>query len=322
MNPPFSLPAERITGLVLGGGGTRGFVCHASAIRALERARCLDLKRITDVHGTSIGAVVGFLLALTRDVEYIMSLATPTLFMDVLNDGHFTNFVTHCAWTCAQGARAFLEQELQKSFVGTRRITFREFQARTRVNLVVNAVNIINCKGEIFSAAAAPDVSVVDAVLASCALPLLVAPQRLWRNDIEGLYVDGGIACNYLGCADEALEDVRLAADATLGVRIVHERAVPPTADAILRSPIHFLTRLAGVILGVHQAKKAHVRTIEINPCSTSIFSLTLSTETIQRLQETAEIAAMRVASHIKPLEAHLALGRTTTQEAGTQTTL
>ena len=316
-NTEAPLDASGITGLIFGGGGSRGYVAHVAALASLKERRCLDLSRIVNVHGTSIGAVVAFLLCITKSPAHLWKLATPTVFSDLLDDGHMTNLVAQCGWSTARRARAFLEDQLADA-LGTRSMTFRAFAAATGMNLVVNATDMVTCKGTVFSVASTPDVSVVSAILASCALPFVVAPQKIVLDDSEGLFLDGGIACNYLGCIERLGGATMPSGPATLGIRIVHQSATAPSADAILRSPIYYVTRLAGVILGAHQDRAPNVRTIDINPCATSIFSLTLSQETIRRLKETAEIAVSRAAARITPLPSCLSAAQRSSAAATT----
>lgn len=71
--------------------------------------------------------------------------------------------------------------------------TFKELYALTTINFVCCAYDATNHKSVFFSKDHSPDLSVLDAIKASCAYPLLFEP--VYLNGC--VYVDGGVGNNY-----------------------------------------------------------------------------------------------------------------------------
>jgi NTE family protein len=162
--------------LVLGGGGMKG-TAHVGVWKALDEAGIVP----DAIIGTSIGALIGASIAggmgwrdlgelarsLTR--EDIVSINRRAVWMGgvreeaVFDGGHF---------------RRYLSKNLPlKSF------------AEAGIPLRVNAVSLMGCGEVWFGTGVREDVDPVDAVYASCAIPIYFPPLRL-DGDV---LVDGGI---------------------------------------------------------------------------------------------------------------------------------
>jgi NTE family protein len=173
--PAQAAPAPR-TVLVLGGGGMKG-TAHVGAWKALEEAGVVP----DAIVGTSIGALVGcsiaggmgwreladMSLALTRDD--IVSINRRAVFMGGVREEAVFNGAHYREW---------IERNLPL-------VRF----ADARLPIRVNAVSLVRCEEAWFGTGADEDIDPVDAVYASCAIPLYFPPLK---RDGDVL-VDGGI---------------------------------------------------------------------------------------------------------------------------------
>ncbi len=161
--------------LVLGGGGVRG-LAHLGALRVLSEAGL----RPSGIVGTSIGALVGACLAagksigemeadaLTLTREQVARMPRRLLWAQGIRDE---------ALYRASVLRGYLEGVLPGGGWESLRTAFQ-----------TNAVELGSGETEWFGVGARTDVSIVDAVYASSALPVFYPPCRI----PGGLYVDGG----------------------------------------------------------------------------------------------------------------------------------
>jgi len=173
---PGGLPMGTRPWLVLGGGGIKGLT-HLGALRVLRDEGFEPV----GIVGTSIGALVGACVAGGLDLDDLIDRARRLQRTDI------ARVQKRAAWVSGFRAealfrgdtlRAYLEGVLPKG--GWRAIDLR-FQA--------NAVELGTGRTEWFGIGARTDVSLVDAIHASTALPVFYPPVRL----PGGYYVDGGV---------------------------------------------------------------------------------------------------------------------------------
>jgi len=74
-------------------------------------------------------------------------------------------------------------------------LTFKQLYNKTGIKFTTCAFNITNCNLDYFDYISNPDVKVIDAIMASCALPVLFPAYKIDDN----FYYDGGI-CNNCPC--------------------------------------------------------------------------------------------------------------------------
>jgi NTE family protein len=163
--------------LVLGGGGVKG-MAHVGAWKAVEEAGIA----VSEIIGTSIGGLVGACVAGGETWE---SLAPRALSLSK------ADIVTLNRWAVLlNGIRqpSVFDGETLHNYIASV-LPVQRFQD-LRVPLAVNAVHLESGRMEWFGVGGRTDVRLVDAVYASCALPLFYPPA-----DINGrYYVDGGVA--------------------------------------------------------------------------------------------------------------------------------
>lgn len=166
MNKVNSTEEKYRIGLVLSGGGTRGFA-HLGVIQALNESGIYpDI-----ISGTSAGALVGALYADGHSPEEILHM---------MNSGSRLDFM-----------RPALPREGLLQIGGVIKILKANLHAKTfeelKIPLYVAATDLNNGKAEYFSKG-----ELIDPVIASASIPILFQPVII--NDI--CYVDGGVLDN------------------------------------------------------------------------------------------------------------------------------
>ncbi|HEV2132050.1 MAG TPA: patatin-like phospholipase family protein [Longimicrobiaceae bacterium] len=177
------LPAERSaasakprTILVLGGGGMKG-IAHIGAWKALEDAGI----RPDAIVGCSIGAAIGASLAGGLGWRELAQIARSLVKDDIVLINR------KAVWFGGVREQAVFDGDHYRAWL-TRMLPIKSFD-QARLPVRVNAVSLITGEEVWFGSGVQEEVPVVDAVYASCALPIYFPPAR-----IKGDYlVDGGV---------------------------------------------------------------------------------------------------------------------------------
>jgi len=162
--------------LVLGGGGLKG-LAHIGAIRAVVER---DLP-IHGIVGTSIGALVGAIWASGMTWQEMRDAAFALRKEDIIRVNRralLFNGIRQLSVFRGDTLRGYLEQLLPTGGWDA-----------LRLPMLVNAVDLATGRTEWFGSGAREDVSLVDAVYASSALPVFYPP--LVKDGRA--YVDGGV---------------------------------------------------------------------------------------------------------------------------------
>ena len=152
-------------GLALCGGGSKG-IAHAGVIKFLGEKNI-----VPDVlAGTSAGAIVATMYAAGKTPEEIIAFFKSVYFFKW----------NHFAFRKPGG---FIQSDVFGKYL---KPIFEDRKLEDlNKKVFVTATNIITGKLEVFGG----DVKVVDAVIASCAVPMVATPYRIGNH----LYSDGGI---------------------------------------------------------------------------------------------------------------------------------
>jgi NTE family protein len=179
-----SAPSAPHTVLVLGGGALRG-LAHVGVFRALEEANI----RVDAIVGTSIGALVGALIARGLPARTIEQHARAVRRADVLRMNRRTAWLGGVAQPClfhGDHYRAFIRRTLGRVE------RFRDLS----IPLRVNALSLVTGTEYWLGSGADERVSIVDAIYASSAMPIYFPP--LLRG--ADMLVDAGmLTCVGLG---------------------------------------------------------------------------------------------------------------------------
>jgi hypothetical protein len=185
-----SLPFKK---LGLGGGGAKG-ILHIGALRELAKHQKLYFP--DGVYGTSIGAIIGVFVAFEipftddflndkKDTLALSSLVPPLTFEAIQKGfpekGTFTMDVF---------------QEKMVSTFKTCGLDIKTLKIRdAKMPLYITASNITKGVPTIFTG----EVSIIDALRCSCALPFVYRPQELYGQ----LYIDGDAFLPYIGLLEK-----------------------------------------------------------------------------------------------------------------------
>lgn len=240
-------PPERPrTILVLGGGGMRGYA-HIGVIRALER---LGL-RVDEVVGTSMGAVMGGLLAVGHDSHAIERVAGEISLKDYFKLNLLKFLVKGYRHASVYKGKTFLQ------FL-RRHLPAAHFADLPRP-FFCNALSLTSGASQFFGLPGADHVPVADAVYASACLPGVFEPIELDGDH----YIDGGMT--------ETLA-LRLArargAELVIGVDLSHRDLHKQTPYRASLPHILFQAyEVMGVALNEHNLHRyADERTVLIKP--------------------------------------------------------
>ena len=224
--------------LVLGGGGLKGFA-HIGVFRALRE---LGIEP-TVIAGTSIGALIGAAHARGMSLSEMTDRARALKRRDLFRLNRMGMLLER-----QHSPAIYLEEPLRevvKSVAGEKRFD------QLKQTLLVNTVDIERGSQVVWGLPGLRDVSVLDAVYASCALPGFYPPGRIG----ERLCVDGGVLDNLpvsiagLGmdaviAVDTGSSDLEPESDiATAGFASIYMRAATTMMHALQLAPFAAWTR-------------------------------------------------------------------------------
>ena len=165
--------------LVLGGGGMKGFA-HIGVLKALEEAGI----RPTVIGGTSIGAMVGAAAVGGTSADDLAARAESLKRRDLFRINHFGMLMDRM-----KSRSIYMEEPLRELTAAT--VPLGTFDSLP-TTLLVNTVDIERGTQIVWGLPGLRDVSVQDAVYASCALPGFFPPGK-----VDGRFcVDGGVIDN------------------------------------------------------------------------------------------------------------------------------
>jgi predicted acylesterase/phospholipase RssA len=187
--------------LVISGGGQTGFTFYGILKEAAKQG-FWDIKNIKSMYGVSIGTFISVILCLKYDWDTI--------------DAYFINRPWHNIFKIDIYTilRAFeqrgvfgidaMEKMLGPLFAGVdipSTITLKEFHALNGIDIYFYITELNQFKHIKMSHKTHPDWRVIDAVYASCSLPIIFSP--LIKG--EECYIDGGALCSYpmKSCLDD-----------------------------------------------------------------------------------------------------------------------
>jgi len=165
--------------LVLGGGGLKGFA-HIGVLRALEERGI-----VPDVYaGTSIGALIAGAYLAGATIDELQARAEALRKRQLFRLNHFGMLLERM-----RSPSIYLEEPLRALVAGAiPDVTFSALPKR----LLVNTVDLNRGARVVWGLPGLEDVSVRDAVYASCALPGFFPPGRVG----ERTCIDGGVVDN------------------------------------------------------------------------------------------------------------------------------
>lgn len=187
---------NRRIGLVLGGGGLKGFA-HVGVLRALE-----ELGIVPDVYGgTSIGALVAAAYLAGGSVEELAERAKALRRRHLFRINHMGMLLERM-----HSPSIYLEEPLRNLIAGAiPDVSFTELPK----TLLVNTVDLDRGARVVWGLPGLEDVPVRDAIYASCALPGFFPPGRVGDRSC----IDGGVVDNLPVSVTSQLVDLVIAVD-------------------------------------------------------------------------------------------------------------
>ncbi len=180
--------------LVISGGGP-AFIQYLSAIQDLHNKNIISINDIESIYGTSAGAIVGTLLCLKFDDwniinDYIIKRPWHDFFHMKIN------YIFDAYKNRGIYGKKIVEK-IFKPLLSAKdlslNITLKEFYEYSKIELHLFSFEVNNFITEDFSYLTHPDLELIDAVLMSCAIPILISPV-IKENKC---YIDGGVCLNY-----------------------------------------------------------------------------------------------------------------------------
>jgi predicted acylesterase/phospholipase RssA len=174
--------------IILGGAGTR-ILCYVGALKALETY----YHQFKEFVGVSAGSIICMLMALGLNINDIETAILSYNFRDMFHSDPFSPDRIIDAtelWGLDDGisfkrnVAIFLE-----SHGFSAKLTFEQLTRLTKKHLRILACDIEEAKYYEFSAKKTPKTYIIDAIYASCAIPIYFQPARI-NNKI---LVDGGL---------------------------------------------------------------------------------------------------------------------------------
>jgi predicted acylesterase/phospholipase RssA len=186
---------RKIRHLVLSGGGEIG-ICFFGALKSSNQDGFWRIEDIKTIYATSAGSLFGTITALTPFVSWemldVFFEKRPWEQVFDVNVDCVLSSVANCGILGRRTASEFLSPVLRAADLSID-VTMSEFFDATGIEMHYMATNLDAFELVDISYKSHPNWKVVDAVYASCALPIMFQPIR-----IEGvLYADGAIFCNF-----------------------------------------------------------------------------------------------------------------------------
>lgn len=232
-------PLAKLRHVAFSGGGMLG-LAYTGAVAALSEAGAL--KDVRHVAGISIGAMFAALVAADVDMAaFDLELRAFCGDPDNLTI-RTTDALALPSRLGVYDARRLLPP-LRKCLAarhGRADLTLGDVRRATGCAASIVATNLHTGQPAILSSDATPDVPLLDAVLASMALPFVMPPQRLG----ETWYADGGLTCD---SAERALVAAGADPDETLHLFLRRSEPAPALASPTL-SLTHFVNAVVAAL--------------------------------------------------------------------------
>jgi NTE family protein len=203
--------------IVISGGHVWGLNALGLIHRCIEE-KVLDICHIESIHGTSIGALIGIILALNPDINDIVDYFLNRPWNILINKYDTSPLVLY-------NTNGVFNKELivdvmspiLKSNDIPVNISLEDFYKVTGKDLYIYVTELNSYKTESFSHKTHPEWELLDVLYASCCLPIIFAP--LVKGD--KCYVDGGFLLNYP--LDKCIDNIS-DLDSVFGISLGHTK--------------------------------------------------------------------------------------------------
>jgi predicted acylesterase/phospholipase RssA len=184
---------DTIKHMVFGGGGQYGLTMYG-IIKEAHKKGFWKYENIQSLYGTSIGSVVCLLITLDYDWgildRYFIERPWETVFNFDLNT------ILYAFENRGLFDQTIMDELMTPLLLGKDipiNITLKELYDRTGIDLYITVSEIAQFELNVLSHKTHPEWRVLDAIYASCSLPVIFAP--IIKNNC--CYIDGGLFSNY-----------------------------------------------------------------------------------------------------------------------------
>jgi predicted acylesterase/phospholipase RssA len=224
----------------------------------------LDKTQLTEISGASAGGLLAFLLLAARlDVSRVLDYSLNAPIKQLMKPNIKTLFSEYGLVSSAR-ARKIFSQALHH-FTGLGDVTFDEFYKLNSIKLHVAAHCLDECKTVYFSVDTHPEMSVLDAVVATISIPFLFTPLK--HNGMQ--YIDGGLG-ETSPCGPFITPEPR---DDILVIRCAKPQVMPV---------VDFKSFIINLIKSTTtELRKTHpYKTLEADTSQFNVFDFTMNSET------------------------------------------
>jgi len=177
--------------LCLSGGGIKG-IAFISAIDHLKNIKYIDLKIIKNYIGTSVGAMVCFLLSIKYTPSELKYFIINFNFNYVQQKINISNILLHYGFIDGHKYIFILTKFLENKY-NIVDITFKDHYLLTNNNLTIIGTNFTKGIETAFNYINTPNMSILLAIRISISIPVIFTPV-FYENEY---YIDGGIINNF-----------------------------------------------------------------------------------------------------------------------------
>ena len=180
--------------LVISGGGP-SLLQYLSAIQNLHKNNIIDINKIESIYGTSAGCVMGVLLCLLFDDweiinDYMINRPWHELFHMKIN------YIFDAYKNRGIYGKKIVEK-IFKPLLSAKdlslNINLKEFYDYSKIELHFYSFEVNHFVTEDVSYLTHPELELIDAILMSCAIPIIFSPVIKDNR----CYIDGGVCVNY-----------------------------------------------------------------------------------------------------------------------------
>ena len=183
----------KIKCLVLSGGGVQ-LLSQLGLLNNLIKSNKLNLSEITHYYGTSAGSILNIPLSLNIDIDIISNYFIKRPWDQLFKIDIF-NFV-YLFSNCCLIKKELIKKALEPLFTAGNIDMDIDMETLYKINnkeLHILTTNITDGKSEDISHLTHPKWKLIDAVHASCCIPILFEPITIMNK----CYIDGGILNNF-----------------------------------------------------------------------------------------------------------------------------
>ncbi len=177
--------------ICLSGGGING-LGFLGVLDYLTTHKHIDINKINNFAGTSIGSFICFILALGYSIHELGEFALNFDFSKIESEININNLLSNCGLNTGDKVICFLKFFVEKK-LNMDDITFAQLYEYNQRKIIIIGTNYTIGQEEVFSYDNTPDMSIITAIRISISLPYIFTP--VLYNSCY--YMDGALVNNF-----------------------------------------------------------------------------------------------------------------------------